>query len=63
LIATTEALAKIVIVVVPVYVVAVIPVVCVLIGIRVSVVGTPAILAVRLSSPEAFLITVVNGLA
>ena len=54
---------KVVIVVIPVYVIAVIAVVCILIGIRASVVRTPAILAVCLSGPEAFLVTVVNGLA
>lgn len=62
-VATTEALAKVVVIVVPVYVITVIAVVGVLIGITVSVVGTPPILAVCLSGPEAFLVTVVNGLA
>ena len=62
-IAATEALAKVVVIVVPVYVIAVIAVVCVLISIRVSVVRTPPILTVRPSGPEAFLVTVVNGLA
>ena len=62
-IAAPEALAKVVVVVVPVHVIAVIAVVCVLIGIRVSVVGTPVILAVCLSGPKAFLVTVINALA
>ena len=61
-IAATEALAEVVVVVVSLYVITVIAVVCVLIPIRTLVVGTPAILAVRLSSPESFLVTVVNGL-
>jgi len=52
-IAATEALAKVLVVRVPVDVIAVIAEVRVLIGIRVSVVGTPAILAVCLSGPEA----------
>ena len=62
LVAATEALAEIVVVVVPFYVITVVAVVCVLIPIRILVVGTPAILAVRPSSPESFLVTVVNGL-
>jgi hypothetical protein len=58
-VAPTEALAKVIVVVVPVYVIAVITVVRVLIGIRVSVIGTPAILAVCPSGSEAFLIAVI----
>ena len=60
-IAATETLAKIVVVVVLGYVITVIAVVRVLIGKRVLVVGSPAILPVCLSGAEAFLITVVHG--
>ena len=63
MIAPTESLAKVIVVVVLVYVISVIAVVCVLIGIRPTVVGTPTILAVGRSGPEAFLVTIINGLA
>jgi len=58
----TEALAKIVVVVVLVYIIAGVAVVSILIGIGVLVVGEPPILSVRLSGSKAFLITVVHGL-
>src|ERR1700737_52744 len=61
-IAATEALTKIVVVVVLVYIIATIAVIRVLIGIRVLIVGTPAILPVCLSGAEAFLVTVVHTL-
>ena len=61
-IAATEAFAEVVVVVVPVHVIAAIAVVRILIGIAVSVVRSPAILPVCLSSAEALLIAVVDGL-
>jgi hypothetical protein len=51
-IAATKSIAKVVVVVIAVCVIAVIAVVRILIVIGVSVVGTPAILAVCPSSPE-----------
>ena len=63
LIAATESLAKVVVVIVPLYVVAVVAVVRILIGIRASVVGTPVVLAVCRSCLEALLVTVVHSLA
>jgi len=62
-IAATETLAKVVVVVVLGYIITTIAEVRVLIGIRVFVVVTPAILPVCLSGQEALLITVVHGLA
>jgi len=62
LIAATETLAEIEVVLVLVYIVATVAVVGVLVDIRVLVVGTPPILTVSPSSPEAFLISVVHGL-
>jgi hypothetical protein len=62
-VAATKTLPEIVVVVVPFYVIAVITVVRVPISVRVSVVVTPAILAVCPPCPETFLITIVNGLA
>src|ERR1051325_11904042 len=62
LIAATEALAEVIVVVIPLYVIAIIPVIRILIGIRVPVVGCPAILSVCLSSTKTLLIAVVHGL-
>ena len=61
-IAVTKALAKIVVVLVLVDVIARIAIVRVLIGERALVVGMPAILPVCFSSAEALLVTVVHGL-
>ncbi len=61
-VAVTKALPKIVVVLVLVDVIARVAIVRVLIGERVLVVGTPAILPVRFSSAEALLVTVVHGL-
>src|ERR1700693_172600 len=58
-IAATESLAEIIVVVFLGYIITTIAVVRVLIGIRVLVVGAPAILPVRLSGEKAFLIAVV----
>ena len=63
LIAATESLAEVVVVVTLIYVVAVVPVVRVLIGVRILVVGAPPILAVCASGEKALLVTVINGLA
>ena len=57
-----EALAEVVVVVFLGYIIPVITVVRVLIGIRVLIVGAPAILAVCLSGEKALLIPVVHGL-
>jgi hypothetical protein len=62
LIAATEALAKVVVVVDSVYVIAVVTVVCVLIGIQVLVAAAPSILPVCLCGQEALLVTEVHGL-
>ena len=61
-IAATETLAKVIVVFALGYIITIIAVVRVLIGIRVLVVVTPAILPVSLSGQEALLITVVHGL-
>jgi len=60
-VAATEALAEVIVVIIPLYVIAIITVVGILIGVRVLVVGLPAILPVCLSSTKAFLIAVVHG--
>ena len=60
-ITATETLAKIVVVVDLVYIITIVAVVRVLIGIRVLVVGTPAILPVCLSGEKALLIAIVHG--
>ena len=60
-ITAAETLAKIVVVVVLGYVITIVAVVRVLIGIRVLVVGAPAILPVGLPGKEALLITVVHS--
>ena len=57
-----EAFAEVVVVVVPLNVVAVVPDVCVLIGVAVLEAGAPAVLPVRFTSPEAFLVPDVHGL-
>jgi hypothetical protein len=62
-IATTEALSKVVVIIAPVHVVSVVPIVRILVGIRVSEIGTPAILAICFSGPVALFITIINGLA
>jgi len=62
-IATTETLAKVIVVFALGHVVTTITVVRVLIGIRVLVAETPAILPVCPSGQEALLITVVHGLS
>jgi hypothetical protein len=62
-IAATEALPEVMVVVITVYIEAVIAVIGILIGIGVSVVGTPAILSVRLSRAKTLLIPVVHGSA
>ena len=61
-IATTETLAKVIVVFALGHIITTIAVVRVLIGIRTLVVGTPAILPVCSSGLEALLITVVHGL-
>jgi hypothetical protein len=61
-IATTETLAKVIVVFVPGHIITAIAVVRVLIGIRTLVVGTPSILPVCLSGAETLLITIVHGL-
>jgi hypothetical protein len=58
----TETLAEVVVVVVRVHVVTVVPVVRILIGKGVLVARTPAILAICVSGPVAFLVPVVHGL-
>ena len=60
-IAATEALPEVVVVVITVYIEAVIAVIGILIGIRVPVVRSPAILPVRLSSVKTLLIAVVHS--
>ena len=60
-ITAAEAFAEVVVVVCLIDIITVIAVVRVLIGVRVLVVGTPAILPVCLSSEEALLVTVVYG--
>ena len=62
-IAATEALPEVMVVVITVYIEAVIAVIGILLGIGVSVVGTPAILSVRLSRAKTLLIPVVHGSA
>jgi hypothetical protein len=62
-VASTEALPKVVVVVGPLNVIAVVAEVGVLIGVAVLVAETPMILSVGLASPEAFLIAVVHGLS
>src|SRR5262249_41579531 len=61
LIAATEALAEVIVVVGSVYIKASIAVVTILIGIRVPVAGRPAILSVCRSSAKALLVAVVHG--
>jgi hypothetical protein len=61
-VAALEALAEIVVIVVLGQIVATVAVVRVPVGIRVAVVGMPAILPVCLSSGEAFLVAIVHGL-
>ena len=61
-IAALEALAEIVVVVVLGQIISTVAVVRVPVGIRVAVVGMPAILPICLSSGEAFLVAVVYGL-
>ena len=61
-IATTEALAEVIVVFVLLYITAAVAVVRVLIGIRALIVGTPPILPVCLSGGEAFLIPIVHSL-
>jgi hypothetical protein len=56
-------LTEIVVVFIPVYIVATVAVVRILIGISVPVVGAPAVLTVSLSGSEALLIAIVHGLA
>ena len=62
LIAATESLAEVVVVIVPVDIKAIVAEVRVLIGVRVLVVGMPPVLAVCLSGPEAFAVAVVHCL-
>ena len=63
LIASTESLAEVIVVVVSLNVITVVAVVRVLIGVRTPVIGTPAILAVCRSGVKSFLVTVVHRLA
>ena len=63
LIAATETLAEIVVVLALVYIKATVAVARVLIGIRTLVVGMPPILAVCLSGPVAFRIAIVHSLS
>jgi len=63
LVATAEPLTEIVVIVSPLYVVATIAVIRILIGIRAAVIGLPTVLVVCLASPEAFLVTIVHCLA
>ena len=63
LVATSEPLTEIVVIVSPLYVVATIAVIRILIGIRAAVIGLPTVLVVCLASPEAFLVTIVHCLA
>ena len=60
-IATTEALAEVIVIIVLGNVIATIPVVRVLIGIGVLVVGAPPILTIGISGEEALFITVIYG--
>lgn len=61
-VAATEPLAEVVVVIGLIYIKAVVAEVCVLIGVRVLVIGMPAVLAVGLAGPEAFAVTVVHCL-
>ena len=64
LITAPEALTEVVVVIGPVYVIAVITVVCVPIGIRVFVAATaPTVVAVCLAGAEAFFISISHRLA
>ena len=63
LIASTESLAEVIVVVVSLNVITVVAVVRVLIAVRTPVIGTPAIFAVCRSGVKSFLVTVVHRLA
>lgn len=62
-VAATESLTEIIVVLVSGYVVAVVAIVSILVGIGLSKVVRPAVFAIRLPGPEAFLVTIVNRLA